>query len=101
MNNPQPLGEQELYLLYQYSHCQWGMTPQRFYRKWDVTYEQMAEICQRSRSTVQRWFSRGSSYRRPTPHDLYCLALMDGLWEKWELLPESLRDRLECDRPRE
>ncbi|NEO26785.1 MAG: helix-turn-helix domain-containing protein [Kamptonema sp. SIO4C4] len=91
MSNPRGLGEQELRLLEAYSHCSWGMTPQQFYQKWDVTYEQMAEICQRSRSTVQRWFGRGAVYRRPTAHDLQRLAVMDFLWEQWEMLPEGMR----------
>lgn len=97
MNKPQPqsLTHRELVLLSLYCHCELGLTPQAFYRKWDVTYEQIAEICDRSVSTVRRWFARGKRYHRPTPNDLRHLALMDLLWEQWEYLPPELKQRCE------
>jgi hypothetical protein len=39
--NPRPLGEREQNLLQLYSHCQLGMTPQRFYSKWQVSQERL------------------------------------------------------------
>jgi hypothetical protein len=46
------------------------MTPKQFYAKWEVDYEIIANICDRSTSTVQCWFVRGRNYRRPTLTDL-------------------------------
>ncbi len=96
MDKPKPLTERELALLSGYSHCELGLSPQAFYAKWNVTYEQIAEICDRSISTVKRWFARGKRYRRPTPTDLRHLALMDLLWERWDELPTELKERLNC-----
>ncbi|MGC9505647.1 helix-turn-helix domain-containing protein [Baaleninema sp.] len=70
------------------------MSPQTFYLKWAVTQEQMGEICDRSLSTVRRWFKQGKDRRPPTENDLQHLALMDFLLEEFEMLPPSLRDRI-------
>lgn len=94
MTNPHPLTQQEQNLIALYSRCQLGMTPSQFYSKWSVSYEQIAEICSRSTSTVRRWFARGSNYQRPTPADLRHLALMDFLLEHFEEIPEELRNLL-------
>ena len=90
MTKPRTLQPRELNLLTIYSQCQLAMTPQKFYSKWHVSYEQMAQICYRSYSTVRGWFKKGRYYRRPTPTDLRHLALMDFLWEHFDELPESL-----------
>ncbi|NEO23219.1 MAG: hypothetical protein F6K57_29000, partial [Moorea sp. SIO4A5] len=42
---PYPITEREQILILLYSYCQLGMTPQRFYQKWDLTREDMALIC--------------------------------------------------------
>ncbi len=94
MTNPRPLTQRELDLIAFYSHCQLGMTPRRFYAKWQVNQELIASICSRSTSTVQSWFTRGRSYRRPTPADLRHLALMDFLLEHNNEIPEKLIDLL-------
>ncbi|MBP0016055.1 MAG: helix-turn-helix domain-containing protein [Cyanobacteria bacterium SBLK] len=85
MSNPKSLTARELDLLSRYCQCEFGMTPQAFYAKWSVTYEQIAEICvraaspeeNRSASTVRRWFARGQRYRRPTPNDLRHYKIRD------------------------
>ncbi len=94
MTSPRPLTERERTLIARYCHCQRGMTPQQFYGKWQVTHEVLALICFRSIGTVQRWFSKGRFYRRPTPTDLRHLALMDFLLEHFEEIPEGLFDLL-------
>ena len=94
MINPRSLTNREQNLVSIYSQCQLGMTPQRFYAKWDVTHEQMSEICFRSYSTVKGWFKQGRHYRRPTPDDLRHLALMDFLLEHFEEIPSELWDLL-------
>ncbi len=94
MSEPRHLREQELRLVRLYSHCQLGMTPQRFYQKWAVSYEQIAEICSRSTSTVRGWFSRGKYYRRPTDNDLRHLALMDWLLEHFDEIPHEMLAQL-------
>ncbi|MEQ8383896.1 MAG: helix-turn-helix domain-containing protein [Coleofasciculus sp. A1-SPW-01] len=67
------------------------MTPRDFYAKWDVTYEQISHICDRSLGTVQCWFNRGQGHRPPKPVDLRHLAIMDFLLEHFEEIPEKLR----------
>ncbi|MDY6940259.1 MAG: helix-turn-helix domain-containing protein [Cyanobacteriota bacterium] len=98
MKNPRSLQERELQLITLYSQCELGMTPQRFYAKWGVSYEQMAEICARSISTTRGWFRRGRYYRRPTANDLRHLALMDFLLESGEEVFEFL-EHWSCSTP--
>jgi hypothetical protein len=70
------------------------MTPQQFSSKWDVSYEVISLICDRSISTVRRWFQRGRNYRPPQLADLRHLALMDFLLEHFEEIPEKLKNWL-------
>ena len=70
------------------------MTPKKFYAKWDVNQEVLAQICSRSLSTVRRWFSKGRHYRRPMPSDLRHLALMDFLLDHFEEIPSELLKQL-------
>ncbi len=90
MTHPRPIGERELGLIELYTNCQLELAPQRFYAKWNVTYQQMGRICSRSPSTVQRWFTRGCSSRSPNSCDLHHLALMDFLLEHFEQIPAEL-----------
>ncbi|HAA31498.1 MAG TPA: hypothetical protein DDW76_07970 [Cyanobacteria bacterium UBA11369] len=94
MTNPGPIGERELQLIRLYANCQLELSPQSFYAKWDVTYEQIGEICSRSPTTVQRPFKRASNYRSPKRCDLHHLALMDFLLEHFEKIPPQLFDLL-------
>ena len=90
MKKPHTLTDRERNLIAVYSQCQLGMTPRQFYVKWGVSYEQIAEICSRSNSTVRGWFKRGKNRRFPTAVDLRHLALMDFLLEHFEEIPEIL-----------
>jgi hypothetical protein len=47
MRNLRPMSEREENLIRLYAHCSLGMTPQRFYAKWDVDHEDIALICAR------------------------------------------------------
>jgi hypothetical protein len=93
-STPRPLNDCDRNLIALYSHCQLGMTPQQFYAKWKVTQEELALICSRSLSTVQRWFTRGRNYQCPTANDLRHLAMMDFLLEHFEEIPKVLCDLL-------
>lgn len=88
--NPRPLTSREQTLIERYSYCQLGMTPQKFYAKWQVSHEAMAAICSRSVSTVRCWFRKGATYRRPTLTDMRHLALMDFLLEHYEQIQPNL-----------
>ncbi|MCU0542672.1 MAG: helix-turn-helix domain-containing protein [Oscillatoriaceae cyanobacterium Prado104] len=90
MKKPHTLTDRERNLIAVYSQCQLSMTPKQFYVKWGVSYEQIAEICSRSDSTVQGWFKRSKNRRFPTAVDLRHLALMDFLLEHFEEIPEKL-----------
>ena len=94
---PRILTQRERNLIELYSNCQLGLTPMRFYAKWSVRYQEIASICSRSISTVERWFNRGRNYRRPTFNDLRHLALMDFLLEHFEEIPSQLLNLL-CPR---
>jgi hypothetical protein len=94
ISHPQTLTSREQNLIDLYSNCQLGMTPRGFYQKWSVNYEQIARICLRSTSTVQRWFARGGNYRRPTTTDLRHLGLMDFLLEHFEEIPAEVLELL-------
>jgi hypothetical protein len=61
--NPQALGQREIRLLRLYCGCQFGMSPQAFYARWDVTHAQIAQICGISQPSVDRWFSLGKNRR--------------------------------------
>lgn len=92
--NPRSLTQREKYLIHLYCNCKFEMTPQEFYRKWEVNQEEIAEICSRSVSTVRYWFARGRFYRRPLAQDLRHLALMDFLLESFEDIPSKVLDKL-------
>src|SRR5919199_541652 len=89
-NNPRTQTQRERDLIELYSNCQLALTPMRFYGKWSVRYQEIASICDRSISTVERWFNRGRNYRRPTFNDLRHLAIMDFLLEHFEEIPSPL-----------
>ena len=94
MSKPRPLTQRELLLIQRYSYCEFGMTPRQFHAKWDVNYELIATICDRSTNTVRRWFIRGRYYRRPSSTDLRHLAIMDFLLEYFEEIPSQLLNLL-------
>ena len=100
MTRPHPLGDRERALLNLYASCQMGLSPRRFYAKWNVSYEAIANICARSTPTVRRWFSQGQNYRSPSPNDLRHLAMMDFLLEHFEELPLELLALLCPEYPR-
>jgi hypothetical protein len=62
MTNPHPLGERELALIDLYANYFPELSPQDFYAKWAVSYEQIGYICWRDPTTVRRWFAKGRSY---------------------------------------
>jgi hypothetical protein len=94
MSKPRPLTQRDLEVIKRYSYCQFGMTPRQFQTKWEVNYEIIAVICNRSISTVRRWFIKGRYYRRPSPTDLRHLAIADFLLEHFEEIPKALRNIL-------
>lgn len=55
--------------------------PKTFKEKWKVTNDEMAELLQISRSTVEAWFLKSSNRRDPEPHYLAMLALINFTWE--------------------
>ena len=93
-SRPRPLSDRERQLIHLYVNCQLGMTHRQFNAKWDVNYEQIAEICDRSVSTVNRWFSRGRNYLPPEKTDKHHLALVDFLLEHYEEIPSELMNQL-------
>jgi hypothetical protein len=87
MSNPRRINARERHLILVYSNWEFGMTPQQFYAKWGVSYEQIAVICSRSDSTVRRWFRNES---QPKRNDLFHLGFMDFLLEHFEEIPKNI-----------
>lgn len=94
MSNPRPLSERQQRLLILFAHCELSMTPMEFWSKWDVTQEQIAEICHCDVSLVSRWFSPQPNTPQPMTHHLWYLALADRFLEFYEQLPQELRRQL-------
>ncbi|NEO35369.1 MAG: hypothetical protein F6J90_03225 [Moorea sp. SIOASIH] len=91
---PYPITEREQILIRLYSYWELGMTPQRFYQKWDLTREDMALICSCSVQTVNGWFNTSRRCYPPTAGHLRHLAIMDFLLEDFETIPKPLLERL-------
>lgn len=91
---PQDLGQREHTLLQLYCGCQFGMSPQAFYARWNVTHVQMAQICGVSEATVNRWFSQGKNRRLAEAIHRRKLAEMNFMWEEYERIPQRLRQHL-------
>lgn len=91
---PQDLGQRELTLLQLYCGCQFGMSPQAFYARWQVTHVQIAQICGVSEPTVDRWFSQGKNRRLADAHHRRKLAEMNLIWERYEQIPHRLRTQI-------
>ncbi|EGJ28930.1 MULTISPECIES: hypothetical protein [Moorena] len=91
---PYPITEREQILIRLYSYSELGMTPQRFYNKWDLSREDMALICSCSVHTVNGWFNTSRRCYPPTPGHLRHLAIMDLLLEDFETIPKPLLERL-------
>ncbi|MEM9008869.1 MAG: helix-turn-helix domain-containing protein [Cyanobacteria bacterium P01_F01_bin.86] len=92
MSQSRDLSSREEALLRLYSNCRLSMDVFEFYRKWNVTQQQIAAICGCSVATVERWF--GSQRQPPDPIYTRRLAEMDLIWELWDELPESFKQRL-------
>ncbi|AOY80566.1 hypothetical protein BJP36_12200 [Moorena producens JHB] len=90
---PYPITEREQILIRLYSYYQLGMTPQRFYQKWDLTQEDIALICSCSAHTVNGWFNTSRRCNPPTAIHLQPLAIMDFLLEDFETIPKDLLER--------
>ena len=91
---PRPITEREEILIYLYSNCRLSMTPQAFYRKWQVNQEDIGNICCRSTYAVNTWLAQGARYKTPSADSLYHLALMDFLLENFEAIPKELLNQL-------
>ncbi|RUT03861.1 hypothetical protein DSM106972_047750 [Dulcicalothrix desertica PCC 7102] len=94
MSKPRRITTRELNIMQLYIAWEYGMAPQQFYSKWDVSYEQIALICCRSDSTVRGWFRSGNNKRYPTFNDRRHLALLDFLLEHFEEIPQALLELL-------
>jgi len=97
-DRPQSLSSRELTLLNLYVSCELAMSHEEFYARWDVTHRQMAEICNCSVITVNRWFTTTRLRRSPELRYQRKLAEMNFLWEYYEQIPPELREHL-CPPP--
>lgn len=87
---PQPLSQRQKKLIRAYSYSQFQMTPEEFLSKWELNYEELSLICDRSAPTVGFWFSQTVNKRQPNRNDMRHLALVDFLLENFEKIPPEL-----------
>lgn len=73
--NPRELGHRERALLRLYQQCQYGLTAQEFRRLYDLSYPELAALCQVSLSTIKRLFAYPP--RPPSPDVMRTLAIVD------------------------
>jgi transcriptional regulator with XRE-family HTH domain len=90
----------KLFELYKSKAAQ-QMEPEEFLEYWDVSYEELAELCGRSKSTVAHWFSKGEHRRSPSEADKRRLAEIHALWNQFENEPAHLREIWERKRKRQ
>ncbi|BAY67001.1 hypothetical protein NIES22_71450 (plasmid) [Calothrix brevissima NIES-22] len=81
----------ELFKVYQ-AKVEQQMEPEEFLKHWAVNYEELAELCGRSKSTVAHWFSQGEHRREPSEADKRRLAEIHALWTQFENEPAHLRE---------
>ena len=74
--------------------------PEECLEDWVVTYDELAELCGRSKSTVAHWFSQGEHRREPSEADKRRLAEVHALWSQFENEPSHLREIWERKRKR-
>lgn len=81
----------KLFLAYK-SRIAQTMEPEEFLKYWSVSYDELAELCGRSKSTVAHWFSKGDHHREPSESDKRRLAEIHALWTQFEAEPTHLRE---------
>lgn len=86
----QPLTQRQKNLIKAYSYSQLQMTPEQFVNKWEVKYEEVSLICDRSPLTVGFWFCQTVNRRQPNRNDMRHLALVDFLLENFDKIPLEL-----------
>lgn len=47
-----------------------AMEPEEFLAHWSCTYDEIAKICQCSRTTVANWFCKGKTVKSKRPTDI-------------------------------
>jgi hypothetical protein len=99
MRNEYSFGEDERQLLQRFAYRRpLAITPQQLAQKWTgISRNEIAFVCQTDISRVNRWLSRGRSYKAPSHYYSQTLALFDIFLEFHEELPESLVNRY-CNR---
>jgi hypothetical protein len=73
--NPKELEPRERALLRFYQDCHYGLSPEEFRRRYDLSYQELAVLCHVSLSTVKRLFAYPP--RQPSPDVLRTLAIVD------------------------
>lgn len=76
MNKPHSLSPRQKKIFNLFVKMSLPMTHEAFKSKWDLTHEEIAEICHCDYSTVARWFSVRNP-QTPQLHHLVYLTLAD------------------------
>lgn len=67
------------------------MEPIEFEQRWDVSRQDLADICGCSKSQVDHWYSVGKDSRSPSEHEKRLLELANYFWTVMETEPQYLR----------
>lgn len=81
---------QQWHLFAQYQHCPPPLHPALFLQDWSVSYGELAQLAGVSRSTVEHWFSLGSSHREPALLHCRRLAVIHRLWHHSDRITPEL-----------
>lgn len=73
--NPKELEPRERALLRFYQDCHYGLSPQEFRRRYDLSYPELGALCQISLSTVKRLFAYPP--KTPSRDVIRTLAIVD------------------------
>ena len=77
-------------LFHLYEHCPPPLPPMAFTQLWEVSYAELATLTGASRSTIEHWFSSGSSQREPSERCCRRLAEVHLLWSNSDRIRPSL-----------
>lgn len=78
----------ELFRLYE--NCPPPLAPLVFCQLWEISYSELATLTGASRSTVEHWFSSGTSRREPAERCCRRLAEVNLLWSNSDRIRSSL-----------
>lgn len=79
INQPTPLSRQQIELIKTLGNWELSLSLLEFQSRWDVDYQQLADICGVQKSTVESWHKKLAQRNYPSKYVLMRLAIADKL----------------------